>query len=179
MAKPERGQMPFDFGRKPDYSLVYYELGFLGDESPENVGRFIRQVREEVVVRSPHDAALHLITRVFTPFEAFDQEELWVLLLNTQNRITHEAMVYRGTVNTVYIRQAELFKEAVRVNAPALLLSHCHPSGSPEPSHHDIRVTEEAVKAGRILGIDLLDHLIIGSQDSWISLKERGVGFGK
>ena len=128
MARPERYQLPFDFGRKPDRSLVYYELGFMGSELSQGIGRFIRQVREEVVIRSPQDAAQHLMTSVFTPFEAFDQEELWCLLLNTKNRITHETMVYRGTVNTVYIRPAELFKEAVKANAPALLLSHVHPA---------------------------------------------------
>jgi DNA repair protein RadC len=97
------------------------------------------------------------------------------LLLNTKNRITHEALVYRGTVNSIYIRPAELFKEAVRVNAPALLLSHVHPSGDPTPSPEDVRVTELSVQAGKLLGIDVLDHLIIGN-DVWFSLKESGFG---
>jgi DNA repair protein RadC len=177
MTKPERYQLPFEFGKRRDPSLVYYELGFLGHEQPEGIARFVRQVREGVVVRSSHDAGQHLLTHVFTPFEAFDQEELWCLLLNTKNRITHEAMIYRGTVNSVNIRLAELFKEAVRLNTPALLLSHNHPSGSLEPSPEDIRVTEEAVKAGRLLGIEVLDHLIVG-KDEWLSLRQRGLGFG-
>ena len=176
MAKPERYQMGFDFVQRPDHSLVYYELGFLGSENPESIGRFIRQVREEVVIRSPQDAAQHLMTSVFTPFEAFDQEEVWCLLLNTKNRITHEAMAYRGTVNTVYIRPAELFKEAVRVNAPALVLSHCHPSGSVEPSQEDIQMTFTAYQAGKLLGIEVVDHIIVG-KNRWISLREKGLGF--
>ena len=129
------------------------------------------------MIRSPFDAAQHLLTQVYVPFEAFDQEELFVLLLNSKHRITHEALVYRGTVNSIYIRPAELFKAAVRVNAPALLLSHVHPSGSAEPSPEDVRVTEEAVVAGKLLGIDVLDHLIIG-RGSWVSLREQGLGFG-
>ncbi|KKL15794.1 hypothetical protein LCGC14_2502020 [marine sediment metagenome] len=177
MVRPERYQLPFDFGRKPDRSLVYYELGFAGQEhQEEGAGRFVRQLREEVLIRSPYDAAQHLLRNVFAPFEAFDQEELWSLILNTKNRITHEAMVYRGTVNSINVRPAELFKEAVRVNAPALILSHVHPSGSTEPSPQDIQVTEQAIAAGKLLGIDVLDHIIVG-KDIWLSLKERRLGF--
>ena len=177
MAKAERYQLGFDFARKSDPSLVYYELGFAGQEhQEEGVSRFVRQLKEEVVIRSPHDAAEHLMRNVYVPFEIFDQEELWTCLLNTKNRITHEAMVYRGTVNSINIRPAELFKEAVRVNAPALILSHVHPSGSVEPSPQDIQVTEQAIAAGKLLGIDVLDHIIVG-KDSWLSLKEKRLGF--
>jgi DNA repair protein RadC len=181
MAKPERYQLPFDFRRRLDRSLVYYELGFVGREQQERSGerlepRFVRQLQEEVVIRSPQDAAQHLLTNVFSPFEAFDQEELWALILNTKNLITHEAMIYRGTVNNINIRLAEIFKEPIRLNAPALILSHCHPSGSVEPSPEDIRLTQEAVQAGKLLGIDLLDHLIIG-KDSFLSLKQEKLGF--
>jgi DNA repair protein RadC len=177
MTKPERWQLPFDFGRRPATSLVSYEIGLAGMESQiEGSGRFVRAVREEVIVRSPYDAARHLIERIFTPIDAFDQEELVVLLLNTKNRITHEALVYRGTVNTIYVRPAELFKEAVRVNAPALLLSHVHPSGSLDVSPEDVQLTQVAYQAGNLLGIEVLDHVIV-SREGWVSLKERGLGF--
>lgn len=150
MARSERYQLPFEFGRKETQSRIYYDIGFGSIErQPDGAGRFVRQLREEVVVRSPSDAAQHLIEHVFAPIDAFDQEELWCLLLNVKNRITHEAMVYRGTVDTIYIRPAELFKEAVRVNAPALLLSHVHPSGLAEPSPQDVHVTQEAIQAGK------------------------------
>ena len=178
MTRPERYQLPFDFGRRPDSSQVFYEIGFVGGEQ-QGSGRFVRAVREEVIVRSPLEAAQHLLHHVYTPpFEAYDQEELWVLCLNTKHRITHEVMVYRGTVNSIYIRPAELFKEAVRVNAPALLLSHVHPSGNADPSPEDIRVTEESVQAGKLLGIDVLDHIIV-AREGWVSLKEKGLGFGQ
>lgn len=175
MARPERYQLGFDF-RRPDPSQIYYELGFLSRENPEGIGRFVRTLQEEVRIRTPADAAEHLMRSVFTPFEAFDQEELWGLLLNSKNRITHENMVYRGTVNSINIRPAELFKEAVRVNAPAVLLSHVHPSGDPTPSPEDVLVTKEALQAGRLLGIELLDHIICG-RDVWISLKQQKLGF--
>lgn len=178
MPKPERYQLPFEFGRRDNQPYLWYEISVAGSEQ-EGGGssRFVRMVKEEVIVRSPVDAVQHLLNHVYTPpFEAFDQEELWCLLLNTKKRITHEVMIYRGTIDTIYIRPAELFKEAVRVNAPALLLSHIHPSGSTDPSPEDIRATHDAYQAGKLLGIDVLDHIIVG-RESWISLREKGLGF--
>ena len=142
----------------------------------EGQSRFVRLVQEEVLIRSPADAALHLLNRVYTPFDQFDQEELWTLLLNTKNRVTHEVMVYRGTLNTIQVRLAEVFKEAIRVNAASLLLSHCHPSGEPTPSPQDIQLTEQVIQVGELLSIPLLDHLVIG-QNQWLSMKERGLAF--
>ena len=149
MTNPERYQLPFEFRRRPDPSQIYYELGFTGRErQEEGAGRFVRQLREEVLIRSPYDAAEHLLANIFVPFESFDQEELWGLILSTNNRITHEAMIYRGTVNSINIRPAELFKEAVRVNAPALVLSHIHPSGSTEPSPLIWRISQISITGG-------------------------------
>jgi DNA repair protein RadC len=127
--------MGFDFVRRP--STVRYDLTPLawpGADGPEGISRFTRVVREEVAVRTPSDAAYHLLKHVYTPFDALDQEEAWSLLLNTKNNITHETMIYRGTVNSIHIRLAEVFKEAVRFNAPSIVLSHVHPSGSVDPS---------------------------------------------
>lgn len=184
MPRPEHYQMGFDFTRPAEstppprqasWATQYPDLAGL-DAREENLGRFVRVVQDEIVVRSPIDVAQHLLQQIFTPFDAFDQEELWVLLLNTKNRITHETMVYRGTVNSVYIRPAELFKLAVRVNAPAIIMAHQHPSGSADPSPEDARCTSAAVQAGEILGIGVLDHLVIG-RDVWVSMKEKNVGF--
>ncbi len=101
---------------------------------------------------------------------------LSLLLLNNKHQVTHEVMVYRAQVNAINISEAELLKEAVRVNAPALVLSHCHPSGDPAPSPEDINVTNLANNAASLLGLTLVDHLIVG-KDSWVSLKQRGLGF--
>lgn len=141
-----------------------------------DTGRFVRAVQEEVTVRSPSEAAHHLLGQIYRPFEQFVQEEFWVLLLNTKHRVTHEAMVYRGTANTIYVRVAEIFKDAIRHNATSIVLSHCHPSGDPTPSPEDVRVTEMANEAGRLLDIDLLDHIVVGN-GRWVSMKERGLGF--
>jgi hypothetical protein len=159
-------QLPFEFPTPGHNS-----------ESEGELPRFVREVAEPVYVRAPLDAAQHLITRVYVPFEAFDQEELFVLLLNTKNRITHEAMVYRGTIDMVQIRLAELFKPAIQVNAPNIILSHNHPSGRPDLSPADVRVTQEALQAAQLLGIALLDHIVVGAEGAWVSMKEKGVGF--
>ncbi len=127
-------------------------------------------------MRSPRDAAHHLIECIFTPFEQFEQEEFWVLLLNTKNRVTHEVMVYRGTTNTILVRVAEIFREAIRHNAVALILSHCHPSGDPTPSPEDVRLTQAVNEAASLVEIDVFDHIVLGD-GRWISMKERGLGF--
>ncbi|MDX1520385.1 MAG: JAB domain-containing protein, partial [Anaerolineae bacterium] len=84
--------------------------------------------------------------------------------------------VYVGNVNSSIIRVAEVFRDAVRHNATALILAHNHPSGDPTPSPEDVNVTRSVVAAGNLLGIEVLDHLVIGHQ-RFVSLKERGLGF--
>ena len=149
----------------------FTELVFPARDGPPQLGRFVREATASAVIASPQEAAQYLIDHIYSPFEDFDQEELWVLLLNTKGRITHEVMVYRGNVNTAIVRIPELFKEAVRVNAPSLILSHCHPSGNPSPSPEDLALTKRANEAAAMLDLDILDHIIIG-QGEWVSLKE-------
>jgi DNA repair protein RadC len=106
-----------------------------------------------------------------------EQEHLRTVLLDTKNRVLSSHTVYIGNVNSSIIRVSEVFREAIRENATALIVAHNHPSGDPSPSPEDIRVTRSIVEAGDLLGIEVLDHLIIGHQ-RFISLKERGLGFG-
>lgn len=171
-----RYQLPLEFGVPNTEDTAVYQalLHSLSAEATDS--RFVRAVREEVVVRSPADVAQHLMTRVFTPFEHLDQEELWLLLLSTRNRITHEVMLYRGTLDTIQVRPAEVFKEAIRVNAAAIVLAHNHPSSDPEPSPQDVKLTTTIMQLGKVLGVPLLDHLVVGDK-AWISLKERNLGF--
>ena len=74
------------------------------------------------------------------------------------------------------VRVAEVFKDAVRHNHPAIIVVHNHPSGDPTPSRDDVRVTKDMVQAGELLGINVLDHIVIGQQ-RFVSMKERGLGF--
>ena len=105
-----------------------------------------------------------------------EQEEVHTMLLDTRNRVLSSSMLYRGSLNAASMRLGEIFKEAVRANAAAVIVAHNHPSGDPSPSTDDVRVTRELVKAGKLLEIDVLDHIII-AHNRFTSLKERGMGF--
>ncbi len=123
-------------------------------------------------ITSPSDAANLLMFEM----GSLEQEHLRTILLDTKNRVLSSPTIYVGNVNSSIIRVAEVFREAVRENATALIVAHNHPSGDPTPSPEDVHVTRSIVEAGSLLGIEVLDHLVIGHQ-YFVSLKERGLGF--
>jgi DNA repair protein RadC len=127
---------------------------------------------ERPVIHSPQDA--YDILRCF--LSVLDHEELWVVNLDTRHRIMNLVKLYQGSVNSSQIRVAEVFHSAIADNAPAILLAHNHPSGDPSPSPDDVSVTHSIVEAGKLLDIEVLDHLVI-CPDKFVSLKERGLGF--
>ena len=127
---------------------------------------------ERPQINSPADANA-LLTLEMAHLE---QEHLRLLLLDTKNRVLATPTIYRGSVNTTVVRVSELFREAIRSNSAALIVVHNHPSGDPTPSSEDVQMTRQIVQAGELLGIEVLDHLIIGS-GRFVSLKERGLGF--
>jgi DNA repair protein RadC len=127
---------------------------------------------ERPVVNSPGDAA----ALVQYEMSLLEQEYLKVMLLDTRNRILDIVDVYHGSVNSSQVRVGEIFKPAIQRMAPAVIVAHNHPSADPTPSPDDVAVTRAMVAAGKLLDIDVLDHLIIGGS-KWISLKERGLGF--
>ncbi len=128
---------------------------------------------ERPAINSPADAA----ALVQYEMSALEQEHLRVMLLDRRNRVLETVEVYRGSVSSSQVRIGEVFKEAVRKNASALIVIHNHPSGDPTPSPDDVAVTRAILQAGKLLDVDVLDHLVIG-QGRWVSLKERGLGFG-
>jgi DNA repair protein RadC len=101
------------------------------------------------------------------------QEELWVLALNTRNHLIDEKQLYIGTVNHSSVRLAEIFEIPLRKRASAIIVVHNHPSGESQPSEEDLRFTEELVKAGRLLDISVLDHIIIAS-GGYCSIRQSG-----
>ena len=127
---------------------------------------------ERPAINSPADAA----ALVQYEMSALEQEHLRVILLDRRNRVMETTEVYKGSVNSSQIRVGEVFKEAIRKNASALIVIHNHPSGDPTPSPDDVAVTRAIVQAGKLLDVEVLDHLVIG-QGRWVSLKERGLGF--
>lgn len=130
------------------------------------------QMADHTVIRKPEDAfellQFHLGREV--------QEVVMVLLLDTKNAVRDTITVYRGSLNSSTIRIAELFREAVHQQAAAIIIAHNHPSGDPDPSPDDVAVTRAAVQAGKLLDINVLDHIIVG-QGKFTSLKQRGLGF--
>jgi len=127
---------------------------------------------ERPQIRSPADAA----NLVMLEMGLLDQEHLRLILLDTKNRVLEMPTIYIGNLNTSVIRVGELFRQALRVNCAGMIVVHNHPSGDPTPSPEDVRVTERIVEAGKLLDIDVLDHLVIGWQ-RYVSLKERRLGF--
>ncbi|MHB8460789.1 MAG: JAB domain-containing protein, partial [Candidatus Limnocylindrales bacterium] len=122
----------------------------------------------------PTDVADRLVLQM----GRLEREELRAVLLNTKNTVLRVVTVYQGNVSASLVRVGELFRDAVRLNATGVILVHNHPSGDPTPSPDDLHLTAEALAAGRLLDIDLLDHLVIG-HDAWVSLRDRGVAFDR
>jgi DNA repair protein RadC len=104
---------------------------------------------------------------------SLEREELRVLLLDTKNIVTAERTVYRGNLAGSSVRVGEVFRDAVRACAASVIVAHNHPSGDPSPSGEDLRITGELGEAGRLLDIEVLDHLIIG-RGRWTSLRALG-----
>ncbi len=123
-------------------------------------------------VRSPQDVA----NLVQGEMALLEQEHLRVVLLNTRNQVLGMPELYRGSVNSAQVRVAEVLRPAVRENCPALVVVHNHPSGDPTPSGQDIALTKELVAAGKLLDIEVLDHIVIG-RGRFVSLKETNQGF--
>ena len=104
-----------------------------------------------------------------------EQEELWVLILNAKNRLLGKDRLYKGSVNSSSVRVGEVFKMAVRNNAKSIILVHNHPSGDPQESPEDVNLTGSVIEAGKLLDIDLLDHLIIAGSD-YVSIRKAHPG---
>jgi DNA repair protein RadC len=132
----------------------------------------VAEAGESPIVRSPQDAA----DLIQYEMGALEQEHFRVLLLDTRNHVIGQRDIYRGSLNASMIRIGEVFRDAVRANAAAIIVAHNHPSGDPNPSPEDVAVTRAIVQAGRLLDIEVLDHLVIG-RNRFISLKAKGLGF--
>ena len=102
------------------------------------------------------------------------QEQLRVLLLNTRNLVVGQRVIYQGNVNSSMVRPAEVLRPAVMEAVPSIIISHNHPSGDPSPSPEDVSITRELAQASKLLGVELLDHVVIGGE-KFVSLKERGL----
>src|SRR6202521_4236444 len=126
------------------------------------------QVDTRYKISTPADAA----NLVMLEMAYLDTEQMRILLLDAKSHLVEKVSLYQGTANSSVLRAAEVFRPAIIRNCPGLILCHNHPSGDPTPSQEDIETTKQLVEAGRILDIELVDHLIIGHQ-RFVSLKEH------
>ncbi|AKA72083.1 RadC family protein [Clostridium scatologenes] len=121
-------------------------------------------------ISKPKDAAL----LVMNEMKNLKQEHLKVIMLNTKNVVMFIKDVSVGSLNSSIVHPREVFCDAIRKNSAFIIVCHNHPSGDPQPSNEDINVTNRLKECGKLLGIELLDHLIIGN-GRYVSLKEKGI----
>jgi len=129
--------------------------------------------QERAVINSPQDVANLLLADM----AVLDQEHLRILLLNTRNEVLGIQEIYVGNVNSSVVRAAEVFRPAVQANAPSIIVVHNHPSGDPAPSSQDVDITNELISTGKLLGIELLDHVVLGRGNRFVSMNERRFAF--
>lgn len=145
----------------------------------------IQVVFEKVVLVREKVGRYELPRKIGSPEEAYNaiktitnvqeeaQEVFGILILNTKNKIVAVHEISRGALDASIVHPREVFKPAVLHNAAAIICFHNHPSGDTEPSREDIEITKQLVEAGKILGIEVFDHIVVGD-DRYVSLKEIG-----
>jgi DNA repair protein RadC len=139
--------------------------------------RLIREYEEALLeraqyeqIRSPQEIGMLLLAKGMG--ELF-QEELWVMSLNTKNFVVDINKLYKGTVNSSQVRNSEIFRTPIVLNAPAFIVAHNHPSGDVTPSIDDLQTTRNLREAAKLLDIDFLDHIIV-AKGQYYSLREKG-----
>jgi DNA repair protein RadC len=167
-------------GLKSLTSLTYHELSGIygvgpakaiqllaGIELGRRIGRALPLDKYQIL--TPNDAAEFVMEEL--QYES--QEHFLCVFLDTKNRVINKKYIFKGTLNSSLVHPREIFREAIRHNSASVVCYHNHPSGDPTPSAEDIKVTRKLLKAGSILGIRLVDHVIIGDH-SYFSMKEKG-----
>lgn len=127
------------------------------------------QSEERFKIRSPEDVSRYVMDEM----RFLTQEHFVCLYLNTKNEVIHKKTIFIGSLNASIVHPREVFKEALKRSAASIIALHNHPSGDPDPSAEDIAVTRRLCESGKLLGIELLDHIIIGDL-KYVSLKEKG-----
>lgn len=135
------------------------------------LGKRINQLKpqDRYCIRSPEDGA----DFVMEEMRLLKQEHFVCLFLNTKNQVIHRQTIFIGSLNSSIVHPREIFREAVKRAAASIICCHNHPSGDPSPSQEDIHVTKRLAECGKMIGIELLDHLVIGDH-KFVSLKEKG-----
>lgn len=128
------------------------------------------RIGERVVIRSPRDAAELLAEQL----RYLQKEHFVCLFLNTKNQVIAQETLSIGSLNASIVHPREVFRAAIKYGSASIVCAHNHPSGDPAPSPEDIAITKRLVESGRIVGIDVLDHIVVGD-GHFVSLKEQGM----
>ena len=133
-----------------------------------------QEIPEEYLVALSNPQKVFEVVTAITGIQDSPSEEFWVLLLNIKNKITGVEMISKGSLNSAIVHPREVFKSAILHNSASVIFAHNHPSGDPEPSIEDIHLTRRLEDGGRLLGIEVLDHIVVGD-GVFTSMKQRGL----
>jgi DNA repair protein RadC len=183
-ARPEVGRAVMEAHPLADalWRLAAEDLTAFDGVGPAGAARFLACLElarrasawpagERPVVSTPED----VVALCATQFRGLDREHFWALALSTKNRLLRMVEVSVGSLNSSIVHPRELFKEAVRLSAASVVIVHNHPSGDPTPSSADLQLTRRLARAGEVLGIEVLDHVVIGDGGAHASLRHMGV----
>ncbi len=138
------------------------------------LGELTKRIHAALYSKKTINSAEELVEILMPQMRFLQREVFWIIVLNCQNQIITIQEISRGSLTETIVHPREVFREAIRRSGSALILAHNHPGGNPEPSVEDLEITQRLVKGSHILGIEILDHLIIGD-GQYISLKKRGI----
>ena len=133
-----------------------------------------RMAKADFAEREPMQRPAAVARYLGLRYVARDQEIMGSLYLDSRNRLIDEGEIFRGTINRAAAEPRAILKQALLLDAPAVVLFHTHPSGDPSPSAEDLAFTRRLAEAGDVVGVKLLDHFILGGPNTWVSLRERG-----
>jgi len=138
------------------------------------VGR--RLARDQLLDREPLTRPVDVARYLALRYHTCDQEVMGALFLDARNRLLGEREIFRGTMSRIAVEPREILRECLQRGAAAVYLFHTHPSGDPSPSAEDLLFTRRMAEAAGIVGLRLADHVVVGSQGRWVSLRERAQG---
>ncbi|KPL72274.1 hypothetical protein ADN00_15785 [Ornatilinea apprima] len=176
------GELYKEYGglsRIPRHRIL--EIDGLGEKTADAIQAIVELTRREIVARKPDRVSIHCpqdaADLVMYEMSQLEVEQLRVILINTRNEVMRVVNLYQGTANSSNVRISEVFRDAIRENATGIILVHNHPSGNPDPSPEDVQLTRAAAESGKMLDIRVFDHIIVGANGTYRSLKEAGLGF--
>ena len=151
------------------------DLANLTDQNRKQAEQLMEMLRRVMQNEPPRRITCPLdVYRLSMDLASLYQEHFVVFFLNTKNRVISRKTIFIGSLNSTVVHPREVFREAIQQSSASIVCVHNHPSGDPTPSREDLEVTHRLMDAGEVIGIDVLDHVIVG-RDGYVSMKEGGL----